>query len=318
MVPTVRVAGGADGTVKGMTVSENAMGFVAVRLHYSCDPSKDVTHPDEKTRDTSREWLASAQRTLADPNLWAQEMEINWFVSTGLRVYPEFQESLHAPFPLVPNPRKVLYRAWDFGWHAPACLIASIDTKDRLLVLREVVGRELSTRDFAQLVVDRCAEWYPNHSPGWQDFCDPAGQQVKSMESERSEKRDIEVLNSLSIFPSWDYGWSRKDGRALIHQLLVLRTDQTPSMFLDGAGCPTLLQAFLGKYVYPERKDGQARDEPEEDNHPWSDVQAALRYLTTGLYTALGLRRFKWQPVLVDKKPVWHGYGTKIRNLKRA
>lgn len=240
-------------------------------------------------------------------------MEINWFVATGRRVFPEFQESIHGPEARQPNPRKVLYRAWDFGWHAPACLLGSIDQKDRLIVLKEVVGKEQSTRDFAQHVIDQCARWYPQWSPGWQDFCDPAGQHVSSLESEKSEKRDVEVLNSLGIHPSWDYGWSRKDGRALIHQLLVLRTDQTPSIWVDPGGCPTLLQAFLGKYVYPEGKDARPKDEPDEGNHPWSDVMAALRYLTTGLYSALGLRRFKHMPIIKTETPNYHGYGSPLR-----
>lgn len=245
-------------------------------------------------------------------------MEISWWTSAGIRVYPEFLEHIHAPMSLLPNPRKVLYRAWDFGYHAPACLIASIDNKDRLLVLKEILGNQETTRPFTERVIAKCAEWYPNWSPGWQDFCDPAGQQVKSSESERNEKRDVEILNGLSIYPTWEYGWSRKDGRALIHQLLVLRTDNTPSIYVDPHGCPTLVQGFLGKFVYPESKDGRVKDEPDESNHPWADAQAALRYLATGLYNSLGLRRFRHMPV-IPTAPNHMGYGTPIRQLgKRA
>lgn len=298
---------------KGLLISENTLGYTTIRLHYSAEPSKDPTHSDPEIRARAQQWLQDAQRITADPHRWAQEQEINWFVSSGARVYPEFQESLHAPMSLLPNPRKVLYRAWDFGWHAPACLIASVDSKDRLLVLREIVGHERSTRDFAHDVLDRCARWYPHHAPGYQDFCDPAGQQVKSIDSEKSEKRDIEILNTVGIYPSWEYGWSRKDGRALVHQLLVLRTDQSPGIFVDPTGCPTLLQSFLGKFVYPESKDGRIKEEPDESNHPWADIQASLRYLCTGLYQALGLRRFRYQPILKNDSPLYHGYGTPLR-----
>jgi hypothetical protein len=303
--------------MKGFSVHENALGFQAVRLHYSAMPEHDVTHPDPEIAAQAQAWLAEAKRTFADPARFQQEMEINWWVSIGARVYPEFQESHHAPFALAPNPRKVLYRAWDFGWHAPACLIASIDGKDRLLTLKEVVGKEQTTRDFAQYVLRRCAEWYGPWAPGYQDFCDPAGQQVKSMASEKQEKRDVEVLDSLGIHPKWEYGWSRKDGRALVHQLLVLRTDGSPGILVDPTGCPTLVQGFLGKYVYPERQDGRVKDEPEEDNHPWSDVHAALRYLATGLYSALGLRRFAYQPILKKDAPAYTGYGTPKAKGKR-
>lgn len=288
-------------------------GWVLSRFAFiidSADPDRDVTSADLAKAEHARVWLVEAQKTLGDPTRWAQEMEVNWWVATGARVFPEFQESHHAPFTLAPNPRKVLYRAWDFGFHAPACLIASIDTKDRLLVLKEIVGHEQTTREFAQLVQDRCAKWYGTWVPGYADFCDPAGQQVKSMASEKQERRDVEVLASLGIHPKWEHGWSRKDGRALIHQLLVLRTDGTSGLLVDPTGCPTILQGFLGKYVYPESQTGKLKEEPEEDNHPWSDVFAALRYLCTGLYSALGLTRFRYQPVLKRDAVNYTGYGT--------
>lgn len=303
---------------KGLLISENPLGWRTIKLHYSSDPAHDVTNPDEELRAQANQWVAEKQRIVGDPHRWSQEMEISFWAALGTRVFPEFMESLHAPMSLLPNPRKVLYRAWDFGWHAPACLIASVDNKDRLLVLREIVGRERSTREFAQDVLDLCARYYPTHSPGWQDFCDPAGQQVKSIDSEKSEKRDVEVLNSLGIHPSWEYGWSRKDGRALIHQLLVLRTDQSPGVFIDPSGCPTLIQGFLGKYVYPETISGKIKDEPDESNHPWADAMAAMRYLCTGLYASLGLRRFRYQAVIPEKKVDYMGYGTPLRESARA
>ena len=186
--------------MKGFQISENAMGITAVKLHYSCDPAKDITHPNPATREQAQKWYDATRQMFPDENLWNQEMEVNWWVATGQRVFPEFRESIHAPGPQSHNKRKVLYRAWDFGWHAPACLIASIDSKDRLLVVREIIGHQQSTREFAQKVVDRCAEWYPLYTPGFQDFCDPAGQQVKSVESERSEKdRKSTRLNSSHI-----------------------------------------------------------------------------------------------------------------------
>jgi len=292
--------------VKGLDVRVNELGLTAIRLHYSADPDKDPA------TDVGARWLDQARRLQPDPNRFSMEFEINWWVAAGTRVFPEFTEARYSK-PLEPRTRKVLYRAWDFGWHAPVCLIGQIDSQDRLMVLREIVGREQTTRDFAKLVIDRCTAWYPHHVAGFEDFCDPAGQHVSATASERSESRDVEVLQALQIYPKWEHGWSRKDGRALIHQLLVLRTDDTPSLYVDGAQCPVLLQAFLGKYVYPPKAGGQAHDEPDEHNHPWADAMAALRYLVTGLYTALGLRRFRYQPVLKEEEPTYHGYGTPIR-----
>jgi len=296
--------------MNSFTVTTNAMDFCAVRVHYSCDPSKDPNTEE------GAKWLENIRRLFPDDNNFNQEMEISFWSASGQRVYPEFREALHVE-PLSTRARKVVYRAWDFGWHAPACLVAQIDPKDRLCLLHEVVGHEQTTRQFAALVLDRCAAWYPQHTAGFQDFCDPAGQQ-RTPTAEGSEIRDVEILTTLGIFPSWEYGWSRKDGRGLVHQLLVQRADDSVGMLVDAAQCPTLVQGFLGKYVYPPRKDGQVRDEPDETNHPWADVHACLRYLTTGLYSALGLRRHAQATAPPRPTPAWTGYGTPRRPERRA
>lgn len=298
--------------MNGYESHTNELGFQAIRIHYSSDPEKDRAHPDPEVAKRASEWYDRARRMYPDPLQWQQEMEISWWVAAGLRVYPEFNETLHC-LPLDGyRERKVIYRAWDFGWHAPACLIAQIDSKDRLIVLKEIVGNQELTKEFAQKVIKKCAEWFGAHSAGYQDFCDPAGQKVNSGANERSETRDVEILGSLGIHPTWEYGWSRKDGRSLVHQLLLPRTDNTPSMYVSNVDCPILVQGFLGKYVYPQDKSGTAHDEPKEDNHPWADVHAALRYLVTGLYTALGLRRPTHKPTPA-REVTFHGYGTPKR-----
>jgi hypothetical protein len=283
--------------MQGLDIRQNEMNWTAVRLHYSADPSKDA------------KWFDEARRFFPDENQWQAEFEVNWFVTQGTRVFPEFSETMHTR-PVEWRRRKVVYRAWDFGWHAPACLLGQIDEKDRLVLQHEVIGREETTRDFAIKVIQRCAEWYPMNGPGFVDYCDPAGQQAQPA-AEKSEVRDVEVLQTLGITPSWEHGWARKDGRALIHQLLRVRSDGTPGLFVDAPGCPILLQAFLGKFCFPESRDGRVAEEPDERLHPWSDIMASLRYLVTGLHPALGLTRYRSTPV-AQKKVNYHGYGVPI------
>ena len=299
--------------MSGFSAHLNASGFWAVRLHYSASEEKNVLHPDPEIAERAQAWYERAKRLYPDPRAWDQEMEIGWFVSQGTRVYPEFSEAVHGAELDGFRERKVIYRAWDFGWLTPACLLAQIDSKDRLVVLKEVVGKEKTTRDFAQDVIKACAAWFPQHTAGFQDFCDPAGQKASANSSEKSEVRDVEVLNKLGVHPSWEYGWSRKDGRSLVHQLLQLRLDGTPRIYVNTHACPVLVQGFLGKYVYPPRKGGTAHDEPDEAGHPWADVHAALRYLATGLYSALGLRRVK-AATTGTARVDYHGYGTKVRS----
>lgn len=307
--------------MQGYSSEINAMGFRAIRLHYSASEEKNPQHSDPDKAKKATAWMQAAKRIFPDPLQWAQEFEIAWYVAQGTRVYPEFNETDHV-LQLSGFRDAPIYRAWDFGWHAPACLIGQIDSKGRLILLKEIIGKEKTTKEFAQDVIARCAEWFPNQpgrgenvlvgTPKFTDFCDPAGQQVNAGASERNETRDVEILNNLGIRPSWEYGWSRKDGRSLVHQLLLLRSDATPSLYVNSLGCPILLQGFLGKYVYPARKGGTVHEEPDENNHPYADIHACLRYLCTGLYNALGLRKGSG-----DVKPVGrvrhHGYGTPIR-----
>lgn len=299
--------------MKGLQIIlENPMGFTACRLHYSADPSKDPENPDPALAERAREWITAQRRSYPDPNDFEREMEINFHVGKGRRVFPQFNETIHGRS-LEYNRRRVIYRAWDFGWHAPVCLFSQVGTKDRLLLLREKVGGQLTTRDFAQQVIQLTSEWYPNHAAGFEDYCDPAGQYVKSIESERSEKRDSEVLESLGIFPKCEFGWSRKDGRALIHELLQLRLDTTPGVYIDPAGCPLLVRALLGQYVFKETKDGRVHDEPDDETHPWADVIAALRYLVTGVRRmVMGHRAPSGWPTKTAEL-TYHGYGVPVR-----
>ena len=307
-------------TPPGLTIYDNSLGFVCIRLHYVADPDKNPDHPDPVCAERARAWLLEARRSYPDPNDWEREMEINFFVGKGTRVFPQFTETVHCQT-VIPYARfKTIYRAWDFGWHCPICLVIQVDPKERLLVLHEFIGSAQTTREFGEHVVDRCARLYPNHGAGYVDYCDPAGQQVKSIESERNERRDVEVLNGIGIFPTYEYGWSRKDGRTLIHQLLALRHDQTPGLFISQGSCPLLVQAFLGQYVYPERKlDQRIAEEPNDDEHPWGDLIAALRYGVTGLHTKLGLRRLMPMvapATLLTPALAYHGYGSPVRSMR--
>jgi len=295
-------------------VTKNPMGITAVRLNYRADPEKNPENPDPAIAEHAIEWLRAQSIAYPDANDFQREFECNWNAGHGARVFPQFSEAYHVRG-LALNRRRVVFRGWDFGWHSPCCLFAQIDAKGRLCLIRELVGARQTTADFAQAVIRRSGEWFPQHAAGFEDFCDPAGQQVKSIESERSERRDTEILAGLGIPVRYEHGWSRKDGRTLVHQTLALRTDGTPTLYVDGTACPTLTQAFLGRYVYPETKDGGIKNEPDDDTHPWADVMAALRYLLTGVSQKLDLVRWNRRPVmdLPGAEPTYHGYGSPRR-----
>jgi hypothetical protein len=298
----------------GMDMRMTPMGFCAIRMHYSSDPEKNVAHPDPEIAARAQKWFDVQHATYTDPNAWAQEMEINFFAGTGARVFPQYSQTYHERT-LKLRRNKTIYCALDFGWHCPAALFAQIDGEGRLCFIKEYVGAKQTTHEFATELLARTAGWFPNHAAGIEYFCDPAGQYVKTMESEKSERRDTEVLSGLGIHASYKFGWSRKDARSLVHRLLQLRTDGTPSLFLDPGGCPLTSQAFLGRYIYPTTKDGRQKPEPEdEENHPWADVMATVRYLVIGLHAKLGIMKYALGKESKPRPEVnYQGYGTPIR-----
>lgn len=303
--------------MSGYSSSMNAMDFQAIRLHYQALDDRNPFHPDPLIAAKGRDWLDTQRRQWPDPNDFAREFEISFYAGQGARVFPQFTIQNHTMV-LEFNARRIIYRAWDFGWHAPVCLFAQVDGKDRLVVLREIVGAQQTTQAFANKVIQRSNEWFPNHPGGFDDFCDPAGQQVHAIENERNEKRDVEVLAGLGIHARYQWGWSRKDGRSLVHQLLNLRSDGTPSLYVDEAKCSLLCQAFLGRYIYPEKLDGSHDDEPDDKTHPWADLMAALRYLIIGLHPKLNVARAMFgtrSPIvnMVSTPHPTHGYGTPRR-----
>ena len=122
------------------------------------------------------------------------------------------------------------------------------------------------------------------------------------------------MLAGLGIHAAFQWGWNRKDARTLIHRLLQLRTDGTPSLLVDPGGCPLTSQAFLGRYVFPTTKDGRQKPDPDDDTHPWADVMAAVRYLVIGLHKRLGLMRYAFSSERpAQPEPDYQGYGTPVR-----
>src|SRR3990167_2365780 len=165
---------------------DNALGFTAVRIHYSADPEKNPQSDDPAQAARAEHWLEAQRRAYPDPNDFAREMEINWSAGYGARVFPQFTDTHHAVGQTFRR-HKVVYRFWDFGWHTPACLFAQIDGQGRLCFLKEVVGAKQKAVDFAFDAWRGCGGCYPPLPAGLGDSWDRGGQQVKSMESERNE-----------------------------------------------------------------------------------------------------------------------------------
>lgn len=221
-----------------------------LRVHWSQHPGKDAV------------WYARQQSRLSEDEL-ARELDINYHLTLKDRVFRNFTQANRGDFSEI-RPLKLI-RSWDFGYHCPACLILYQDDQDRLVVVREVVGKEELLVDFAHRVKALCDTEYQGAS--FEDLCDPAGAQ----RSDKTTQTSIEILNSLGVFPHYDRS-AIKDGLELMRMKLSENRGGQMALRVD-VRCANLIEAFEGGYRY-----GAAGSEVPIQEHPYEDVMDCLRY----------------------------------------
>lgn len=282
---------------RGITIWENADSEVtSIRVHYSAFGDRDPNNPDPEKAETAALWRDKQRRKYLTQNAWDQEMEINFKVSSGKRVFPTFSETEHTltdetcaryGVGLSPLRRKKLLRAWDFGWHHPAVIIGQVDHRDRLLLYGELQGADVDIERFTQQVLEYCSATFGDWSAwGYDDYCDPAGAQVRSIMSEKNENTEIQVLARYGIHPSYAPK-PRRVGRGIIHRLLEMRDDGSPALLVS-TRCPLIISGMLGGYAYKARPDGVTFHEDPDDDGYYSHTQACLRYMVTNRFGNLG------------------------------
>lgn len=219
-------------------------------IHWSQHPQKDLT------------WYQLQAHRMSEDEL-ARELDMNYHLSLKGRVFRNFSEENKADLCAIPGYRIV--RSWDFGYHCPACLFIQLDSDGQVLVLREVVGQEDMLLDFAQRVLALSREEFPKAL--FEDVCDPAG----SQRSDKSTQTNIDILNSLGVYPYYDR-MSIKDGLELIRMKLSARISGVPGLRVDRR-CLRLIEAFEGGYRY-----APSGGEAPLQEHPYEDVMDCLRY----------------------------------------
>lgn len=281
---------------RGITIWENADAEItSIRIHYTAFADKDPQHPDPARAEAAETWRARQRKKYLTQNAWDQEMEINFKVSSGKRVYPTFSETDHILDPenceryavgTRPLRRRKLLRAWDFGWHFPAVVIGQVDFRDRLVLYGELQGRDVDIERFVQNVLAYCSEQFGDWSAwGYEDYCDPAGAQVRSIMSEKNENTEIQVMARYGIHPTYSPK-PRRTGRGIIHRLLETRDDGSPALLVTRE-CPIIISGMLGGYAYKAKPDGVTFHEEPDDESYYSHTQACLRYMVTNRFSNL-------------------------------
>lgn len=195
------------------------------------------------------------------------------FNPVGTPVYsPQFQPRFHVGVYKY-NPDRPLLRGWDFGFTHPACVFAQQDSDGRIFVLGELLGRNVSIRDFAEQVMAYTNQRFPDAIESM-DYCDPAGNQ-------RSDKGDgestIQILTQILGHPIHNRRTRIIEGVDMIRDLLGKQSAGYFFMNFDRS-CEVLIEGFLGGYHYDEKKE----DVIVKDGY-YEHLMDALRYLIIGV-----------------------------------
>lgn len=261
--------GASEQLMKGVRAWDNANGFRALEVHYSADPEKDVS------TEAGKEWYEENRRGYT-PEGWDREMEINFQVGGGRKMFEDFRRSVHCR-KLTVDKSKPLYVSWDWGFIHPAVLWAQIGERDQLKVVRELQGTNVDIWRFAPEVLRITKEFgcgLVHH------FCDPAGKK-------RNDQTEMSTMDLVRTNFKVPFRYRRIDRRTRIdwvRRLLMIREDGEPGILIDDTACPILVGGFEGGYV----SDPNDPELPAEDD-VFEHLQDDLQYIIANTYTLLGL-----------------------------
>ena len=109
-----------------------------------------------------------------------------------------FQRDRHV-MPLSLNPAVPLVECIDFGHHHPSVLWGQFQPWGAFWWLGGVMGEDMYIEDFAPLIQQVRAEWFPTLQQVW-ECCDPAGSHQNSQGTKLS---GVKVLNENGSYPRW-------------------------------------------------------------------------------------------------------------------
>jgi hypothetical protein len=174
------------------------------------------------------------------------------------------------------DPRLVMLRSWDFGYHYPAVTWSQYTRDGRLLTLREFCPKDISLERFMDEMEALQKDEFPNRHPSqYRDFGDIAGDQV---DWTGQKPHDIVMARFETSFEGLRKA-KVEDGVNVVRKLMM-----KPARSLDGrlrtrylvdTRCETLREAFRGGYRYPDTGNV---DKPKKGT-PYDGVADTVRYV---------------------------------------
>jgi len=292
------MAKGSSDIVRGYDTHVTQRGYKVARIHYTADPEK-----------RSDEFKAAIEEIYPDISARRREFEIDWSASSGLPFYTTFvhhhseNQSFYVRDIALLNPPNPVYRCWDFGFRMPACVFFQVTNTNRVLVFKELCPKNIDIHSFRDLVMylsgqitmddkslgrrPRALEYIEQHNlDPWfkkRDFLDFAGQEgtsVRSIEGEKGEHNDIQVLAEREIYVS-ALPQRVTAGEYIIRRLLHPQPDGDPGIMFT-KDCPILIEGFNGGLTFKRKTSSNPLDDKCAKDGYFEHCHDALRYGVNG------------------------------------
>lgn len=270
--------------MKGIKEYRNKAGLYVLSVHYSADPDKDPT------TEKGRKWIDQKKKEYTDEG-WEREMEINFSVSGGNRMFKNFKRAIYCTS-LKYDPNRLLYCGWDFGYHHPAIIFAQINDYDQLCLLGELMGTDIALPEFKMEVKAYAERHFPKvkiadsdyikHIPT-KAYCDPHGNDKLGIN--KNAKTYVDILKAPPYKVIVRFRRFGKDIKIeFVRDLLIIRNDGNPGVLIDDDMCPILVKGMEGGYC--SKKNDM--DMPADDEI-YEHLQDCLQELVVNIHRKLGL-----------------------------
>ena len=232
-------------------------------LHWTLHPEKDDAWYAEKVAENS-------------PKDVAQEIDINYTISSGDPFYTGFNRGIHYRKMQI-NKHIPLTLAWDYGWCHPNCMIHQMSVEGIWIIVDNIFGENQTIQEFGIAVAEYLMENYPDYELG-PGYGDPAGRQS----SDKSRKTSEQILNEMGFIvtsvPSNTSQTNYAARKNIIEKKLRTLIGGIPALVVHD--CPNneiVAEGFEGGYRLPDaNKYGGVTETPVEDGwfeHPMNCME---------------------------------------------
>ena len=212
------------------------------------------------------------------------------FMPDGKPFYKGFDETIHTGDFQWNEYREVLV-GWDFGYHHPAVVATQIDDWDRWVILKSIMGEDITIDKFCDQVNTQFNIWFPNAN--FLHLGDPACTQV----NDKSEKTSWDICRDKGFLIHHRPSHYRLR-QEVIDQKLSRIVNRKPQLLVNNAqpgdDNQIIIDGFLGGYHYPNRKEQQQfttkMEAPFKDVY-YEHLMNALEYIAVNMFSPLKPRR---------------------------